>query len=110
MMLFYSGPLLSLALGPGRVPCVAVFALADCLASCHLTILPCACPCSLVLSHQPTGDLDSRNTIDIMNLLLGINLHEKKTLLMVTHNPDVECYGDRVLYIQVGWLVAVGCC
>jgi putative ABC transport system ATP-binding protein len=56
----------------------------------------------ILLLDEPTGDLDSRNTIDIMDLLLGINLHQRKTMVMVTHNPDVECYGDRVVYIQDG--------
>jgi len=55
----------------------------------------------VLLLDEPTGDLDSRNTIDIMDLLLDINQRQQVTLLMVTHNPDVECYGDRVLYIQV---------
>lgn len=37
-----------------------------------------------------------------MNLLLDINLNEKTTCIMVTHNPDVECYADRLLYIMDG--------
>jgi len=56
----------------------------------------------LLLLDEPTGDLDTRNTIDVMDLLLDINQKEGATLLMVTHNPDVECYADRVLYIQDG--------
>jgi len=56
----------------------------------------------LLLLDEPTGDLDTRNTVDIMDLLLDINLNEHATLLLVTHNPDVECYADRILYIQDG--------
>jgi len=56
----------------------------------------------LLLLDEPTGDLDTKNTVEIMDLLLGINLKRKTTCLMVTHNPDVECYADRILYIQDG--------
>ena len=59
----------------------------------------------ILLLDEPTGDLDTRNTIDIMNLLLEVNQQAKKTLLMVTHNPDLELYADRVLYVQDGRFV-----
>ena len=56
----------------------------------------------ILLLDEPTGDLDTRNTIDIMNLLLEVNQRMKKTLIMVTHNPDLELYADRILYVQDG--------
>jgi ABC-type cobalamin/Fe3+-siderophores transport system ATPase subunit len=40
-----------------------------------------------------------------MNLLLQINIEKKTTMIMVTHNPDVECYADRLLYIKDGVFV-----
>jgi putative ABC transport system ATP-binding protein len=56
----------------------------------------------LLLLDEPTGDLDTKNTIDIMDLLLEINITKKTTCLMVTHNPDLECYADRILYVEDG--------
>eukprot|EP00004_Rigifila_ramosa_P011359 TRINITY_DN2415_c0_g1_i4.p3 TRINITY_DN2415_c0_g1~~TRINITY_DN2415_c0_g1_i4.p3 ORF type:complete len:112 (+),score=41.26 TRINITY_DN2415_c0_g1_i4:606-941(+) len=56
----------------------------------------------LLLLDEPTGDLDTRNTVDIMNLLLDINQRHKTTCIMVTHNPDLECYADRILYVADG--------
>ena len=56
----------------------------------------------VLLLDEPTGDLDTRNTIDVMNLLLAINQRRGVTCVMVTHNPDVECYADRILYIADG--------
>jgi len=56
----------------------------------------------ILLLDEPTGDLDTLNTIEIMDLLLKINLEQKTTCIMVTHNPDVECYGDRLLFMQDG--------
>ncbi|KAL7752767.1 hypothetical protein RI367_001769 [Sorochytrium milnesiophthora] len=59
----------------------------------------------LLLLDEPTGDLDSKNTVDIMDLLLKINIEQRTTCVMVTHNPDVECYADRLLYLQDGRFV-----
>jgi len=56
----------------------------------------------LLLLDEPTGDLDTRNTVEIMDLLMDINLQRKTTCVMVTHNPDVECYADRILYLSDG--------
>lgn len=56
----------------------------------------------LLLLDEPTGDLDTKNTVDIMNLLLEINQTRGITCIMVTHNPDLECYADRVLYVEDG--------
>eukprot|EP00164_Ancoracysta_twista_P002153 GFYU01002842.1.p1 GENE.GFYU01002842.1~~GFYU01002842.1.p1 ORF type:complete len:307 (-),score=59.56 GFYU01002842.1:189-1109(-) len=56
----------------------------------------------VLLLDEPTGDLDTRNTVEIMDLLLKINRENKTTCIMVTHNPDVECYADRILYVQDG--------
>eukprot|EP01064_Diplonema_japonicum_P014732 TRINITY_DN22418_c3_g1_i1.p1 TRINITY_DN22418_c3_g1~~TRINITY_DN22418_c3_g1_i1.p1 ORF type:complete len:349 (+),score=72.46 TRINITY_DN22418_c3_g1_i1:83-1048(+) len=57
---------------------------------------------SILLLDEPTGDLDTTNTVEIMDLLLQINLDAKTTCIMVTHNKDVECYADRILYVQDG--------
>jgi len=56
----------------------------------------------LLLLYEPTGDLDTKNTVEIMDLLLKINNEKKTTCIMVTHNPDVECYADRILYLSDG--------
>lgn len=57
---------------------------------------------SLLLLDEPTGDLDTANTIEIMDLLTRINRRTKTTCIMVTHNPDIECYADRILYVNDG--------
>lgn len=67
----------------------------------------------ILLLDEPTGDLDSRATVSVMDLLLNINRvgpsgeGELKgtTCVMVTHNPELECYADRILYVQDGIFV-----
>jgi len=56
----------------------------------------------MLLLDEPTGDLDTKNTVEIMDLLLEINTKRKTTCVMVTHNPDVECYADRIIYLSDG--------
>lgn len=53
----------------------------------------------LLLLDEPTGDLDTLNTIEVMDILVRINRMTKTTCIMVTHNPDLECYADRILYV-----------
>jgi putative ABC transport system ATP-binding protein len=68
---------------------------------------------AILLLDEPTGDLDSRSTVAIMDLLLNINRigpngdgeHTATTCVMVTHNPEIECYADRILYVQDGTFV-----
>jgi len=56
----------------------------------------------MLLLDEPTGDLDTRTTIEIMDLILDININRKTTCVMVSHNPDVECYADRIFYLEDG--------
>ncbi|KAA8491879.1 ABC transporter H family member 2 [Porphyridium purpureum] len=60
----------------------------------------------LMLLDEPTGSLDSHATVEIMNILYRINIERKTTFVMVTHNPDLECYADRILYVIDGVIVS----
>ena len=59
----------------------------------------------ILLVDEPTGDLDSRNALEIMELLAHLNRDLKRTILLVTHNPDYLHYADRVLEIKDGVIV-----
>lgn len=65
----------------------------------------------ILLLDEPTGDLDTKNTIEIMDLLLWLNnfgftkSNDRVTMVMATHNPDVEIYADRILYLKDGVIV-----
>jgi putative ABC transport system ATP-binding protein len=56
----------------------------------------------VLLLDEPTGDLDTKNTIEVMDLLMDINQKQQTTCIMVTHNPDLECYADRIIYLEDG--------
>ncbi|HLT54837.1 MAG TPA: ABC transporter ATP-binding protein [Bacillota bacterium] len=58
----------------------------------------------LLLADEPTGNLDSKASKDVMNMLAAINEREKTSLLMVTHDPQAASYADRVVFIRDGKL------
>jgi len=59
---------------------------------------------SVVLADEPTGNLDSRNSRDIMDLLHLTARKFNQTVLLVTHDRDMACEADRVLTVLDGEL------
>ena len=56
---------------------------------------------SLILADEPTGNLDTKNGIEIMNLLRDLN-KQGVTVVVVTHNPEVGDYANKVLSVRDG--------
>jgi putative ABC transport system ATP-binding protein len=52
---------------------------------------------SLLLADEPTGNLDSARSHEIMDLLTGLNREQGITVLMVTHEPDMAAYAHRMV-------------
>ena len=59
----------------------------------------------LILADEPTGNLDTRTSEEIMDLLVEVN-REGKTVVLVTHEPDIAAYARRVLHFKDGRLVS----
>jgi putative ABC transport system ATP-binding protein len=61
----------------------------------------------LLLADEPTGNLDSRTTREIMALLKDLNEREGKTIIMVTHDPNLaEQYAHRIVTLLDGTVVS----
>src|SRR5699024_9699044 len=56
----------------------------------------------LLLADEPTGNLDSKASKDVMEMLVSINQEEEATLLLVTHDPHAASYSGVVLCIRDG--------
>ncbi|WP_277586569.1 ABC transporter ATP-binding protein [Psychrobacillus antarcticus] len=57
---------------------------------------------SIILADEPTGNLDSKATRDVLELLSNVNKRSNTTIIMVTHDPIAASYCDRVLFIKDG--------
>ncbi len=62
----------------------------------------------LILADEPTGNLDSKNSRDVMDLLLKASRHYQQTILMITHNMNLTSGVDRVLRVTDGILADLG--
>jgi len=59
----------------------------------------------IIFADEPTGNLDSRTTEEILRLLISSVREMKQTLLLVTHDLDVAAYGDRIVEMVDGSIV-----
>ncbi len=60
---------------------------------------------SVVLADEPTGNLDSRTSRDIMDLFMKLNDEHGRTIIQVTHESDMAAYGKRVLTFRDGMVL-----
>lgn len=57
---------------------------------------------ALILADEPTGELDSKTSLEIMDILKKLNREEKKTFLIVTHNLDVANVCKKIIRLKDG--------
>ena len=63
---------------------------------------------ALILADEPTGNLDSKNSQDVMELLLEASRRYQQTVLMITHNANLAAGADHVLKVTDGILRDLG--
>jgi putative ABC transport system ATP-binding protein len=56
----------------------------------------------VLLADEPTGNLDSKTSLEIMDLLAGLNRDSGITVLMVTHEPDMAAYARTIVHFHDG--------
>jgi putative ABC transport system ATP-binding protein len=60
---------------------------------------------SILLADEPTGNLDTESSQDIMTILRGLNQREGLTILVVTHDADIAAVTSRELFLKDGQLI-----
>jgi macrolide transport system ATP-binding/permease protein len=61
---------------------------------------------SILLADEPTGNLDSRNSAEILEIIKRLNRERGLTVIIVTHDPDVAAYADRIITFRDGLIVS----
>jgi putative ABC transport system ATP-binding protein len=59
----------------------------------------------LILADEPTGNLDSHSSKEIMNTLSALHSERNITLIMITHDPNIAKYCQRIIHIEDGQIV-----
>jgi putative ABC transport system ATP-binding protein len=60
---------------------------------------------ALILADEPTGNLDSKTSADIMNIFKTLNEEKGMTMIMVTHEPDIAAWARKRIYLKDGLIV-----
>ena len=61
---------------------------------------------AIVLADEPTGNLDTKNSDTVLGMLRHSNQELGQTVMMITHNPAAAAYGDRIIHMRDGEIVA----
>ncbi|MEI8097135.1 MAG: ABC transporter ATP-binding protein, partial [Candidatus Moraniibacteriota bacterium] len=59
----------------------------------------------IILADEPVGNLDSESAENVLKILKELNEVDKKTIVLVTHNPEHLVYADRVIYMKDGRII-----
>ncbi len=62
---------------------------------------------AIVLADEPTGNLDTKNSDAVLEMLQRSNREFKQTVLMITHNPDAATIADRILHMRDGEITGI---
>ena len=60
---------------------------------------------NIILADEPTGNLDSKNSLEVMNILKRANAIYKQTIIMVTHDEELAKYAKRIITMKDGNIV-----
>jgi macrolide transport system ATP-binding/permease protein len=63
---------------------------------------------NLLLADEPTGNLDTRTSHEIMETLVSLNHQQGVTIVLVTHEADIAAYADRILTMRDGKIISDG--
>lgn len=60
----------------------------------------------IILADEPTGNLDTKTSIEIMEFFVKLNVSDKKTIILVTHETDIAAYAKRVVRFKDGKIIS----
>jgi putative ABC transport system ATP-binding protein len=60
---------------------------------------------SIILADEPTGNLDTKTGEIVLSTFKKLNKEEGRTIILITHEPDVAAHADRIIHVRDGDIV-----
>jgi len=60
---------------------------------------------AIILADEPTGNLDSQTSLEIMGIMQRLNVQQDMTIILVTHEPDIARYAKRIIVFKDGLVI-----
>ncbi len=60
----------------------------------------------IIFADEPTGNLDTKTSVEVMELFTKFNRQLKRTIILVTHEEDIARYSDRIIKVVDGEIVS----
>jgi putative ABC transport system ATP-binding protein len=64
------------------------------------------CEPKILLADEPTGNLDTANSQNVLNMMRLLNRSFRQTILMITHNPEAAAVADRIIRMRDGHIIS----
>ena len=61
---------------------------------------------AILLADEPTGNLDTASSVEIMKLLVQLNREQGRTIVLITHEPDIAAFASRIVELRDGRVVS----
>jgi putative ABC transport system ATP-binding protein len=61
---------------------------------------------TIILADEPTGNLDTKTSIEVMQILQELREKRKITIVLITHEPDIAAYGTRIIAVRDGLILS----
>jgi putative ABC transport system ATP-binding protein len=61
---------------------------------------------AILLADEPTGNLDTASSVEIMKLLVQLNREQSRTIVLITHEPDIAAFASRVVELRDGRILS----
>lgn len=61
---------------------------------------------AILLADEPTGNLDSASSVEIMKLLAALNAEQRRTIVLITHEQDIAGFAKRVVHLRDGLILS----